>query len=226
MAWDPQAWSDRAWTFVGHCRTLPGDVEVAVDIWPPLSEEEADALATQLPLGLPASLRRFLVDGAAYCKCSYVWTPPDSSAIEATIPGETYLYGGPNVIKPTELVELQRTNDGSADTFEEYEPEWESVPQLWRRCTRFLDVRNGDYFGLDTSGSGEDSPVVYLSHDEEESNRVIAPSFESFMETWEQLCYIGPEIWMLAPFLDPVTGYLDATTPKAQQLRSLFGFTP
>jgi len=224
MAWDSRVWIDRVWTFVGNCRALPGRVGVRVNISPPLNEKEADLLATQLPLGLPRPLRAFLVDGARCCRCTIFWAPPDWNVVKAVIPGQIELYAGPRIVAPAELVELQESNNNAAESFEQYWPDWKLVPQLWRRCTRFMDIGNGDYLGLDTSISNEEAPVVYLSHDEEESTRVIAPSFESFMETWEQLCYVGPEIWMLRPFLDPGTGYLTADTPKAEQLRSLFPF--
>ena len=47
-----------------------------------------------------------------------------------------------------------------------------------------------------------------------------------FLKVWEQLCHIGPELWMREPFLDSETGYLRADTKDAALLRDLFRETP
>jgi hypothetical protein len=58
--------------------------------------------------------------------------------------------------------------------------------------------------------------VLYLNH--EEAPSIIAGSFSSFMKAWESLFYVGPEIWMLEPFLNS-SGHLDGTTPAAVEFR-------
>ena len=67
----------------------------------------------------------------------------------------------------------------------------------------------------------ERPPVVYLAHDDD--SIIIAPDFDTFLETWERLCCIGPSIWLLEEFINPETGFLDANTTKAVELRKLFG---
>ena len=57
----------------------------------------------------------------------------------------------------------------------------------------------GYYLALDLSQELEDPPVIYLSH--EELSTKLADSFTSFLENWSRLCYLGPELWMLRPFL-------------------------
>jgi hypothetical protein len=50
------------------------------------------------------------------------------------------------------------------------------------------------------------------------------PSFTAFLTACERLGYLGPEIWMLEPFLDPATGHLDADSEPAQALRWAIGW--
>lgn len=83
---------------------------------------------------------------------------------------------------------------------------------------------NGDYLAAELGKGSDNPPIVYLSHDGD--SRLLAPSLMDFLKVWEQLCYIGPELWMLEPFLDSETGYLRADTKDAALLRDLFRETP
>ena len=44
----------------------------------------------------------------------------------------------------------------------------------------------------------------------------------AFLTTWERLCYLGPEEWLLRPFADEA-GHLDAESERAARLRELLG---
>ncbi len=79
----------------------------------------------------------------------------------------------------------------------------------------------GSYLGVRATGKA-DPPVIYLAHDDE--SREIASSFTAFLTAWERLGYLGPEIWMLEPFLHPATGHLDADSESAQTFRRAFQF--
>jgi hypothetical protein len=47
------------------------------------------------------------------------------------------------------------------------------------------------------------SSAAILGHDYEECPVTpISPSFVQFLSEWETICYAGPEIWLLAAFLE------------------------
>jgi len=95
--------------------------------------------------------------------------------------------------------------------------------QIWRETVPFLDVGNGDYLALHVGGDKRDCPVVYLCHDDPQRPVTeISPSFEKFMSDWEDLCYVGPEIWLLQAFLqENGDGPLLADQAKARRWREI-----
>jgi hypothetical protein len=82
-----------------------------------------------------------------------------------------------------------------------------------------LFIKNGDFIALDERTASEDPAVVYLSHDHE--SKRITPSFTAFLRVWERLHYVGPESWMIEPFLDD-DGFLSSDTEAADTLRRAY----
>jgi len=110
-----------------------------------------------------------------------------------------------------------------ADSFDEYMgPTCAEDSKLWHRCVPFAPVGNGDHLGLDIGASDQAPPVAYLCHDGEGESRIIAPTFDNFLQTWEDLYYVGPAIWILHQFIDPVTGFLCSQSAGARELRQMF----
>ncbi len=61
----------------------------------------------------------------------------------------------------------------------------------------FYAIGNGDFLALDNQGA-----VIYLAYESVEHHGVLlGRDFVSFMDQWSQIGCIGPEIWMLEPFL-------------------------
>jgi SMI1/KNR4 family protein SUKH-1 len=89
---------------------------------------------------------------------------------------------------------------------------------IWESARPFLNLNNGDYLALDFRVATE-PPVVYLNHDDE--SVTIAPSFDEFLRSWERLCYVGPEHWLLLEFVG-ADGFLDGDSPGAARLCELF----
>jgi hypothetical protein len=59
-----------------------------------------------------------------------------------------------------------------------------------------------------------------MCHDAESG--AMASSFTSFLAAWEKLCYIGPEFWVLRPYLDRKKN-LNGDSKEALRVRRLFG---
>lgn len=219
---DYHAWVSRAMAFAENCKRLHGDVDIEIDVAPPITAREMESVAQRMSLGLPDPLRRFYVEGAQRCKCTYV-TAPETGDVTSIFPYQSYLYGGARICDANEMPDYQRECEVWAEGFDEYFDERNANDSLlWHRSVPFMTVGNGDHVALDVGSSVSEPPVVYLCHDGEGCSTVIASSFDAFMETWEKLCYVGPAIWLLSDFLDPTTGLICSQTPKAEALRKMF----
>lgn len=216
---DYAAWVQRAKNFTAGLEgRLAGEWEVEGRVAPPMAEPDIAGLESSLGRDLPLSLRSFFQSGSRFCECHYVWTPGSISQdqMNSLFPYNGYIYGGAMLCDAQEIAELLEECRWAAEGFEEA-PEQEAY---WLHALPFAWIRNGDKLGLDMRQK-EKPPVVYLAHDDD--SKVIAPDFDTFLETWERLCYIGPELWLLEEFINPTTGFLDANTAKAIELRKLFG---
>lgn len=205
---DYTGWVQRAEAFIknvalfGNCDELR--VEIAIE--PPLNDSELQQLQANFKMPLPLELQRFWTTASRHCDCSY-YVENDAGIF----------YGDPSFLNavelPKETVSCRNWAEGWADSC----PEDPAQEALWLQSIPFISIGNGDYLGLFVPEAHDNPPVVYLSHDD--VSRIIAPSFTEFLNVWEQLCYIGPEIWILEEHLDS-DGMLDASTPRAEQLRS------
>lgn len=216
---DYASWVQRAKDFTAGLEDrLAGEWEVEGNVAPPMAELDIAGLEGSLRRDLPSSLRGFFQSGSRCCECRYVWTPEGVSQDQMNVlfPSSGYIYGGARLCDAGDLAELLEECRMAAEGFEEA-PEQEAY---WLNALSSAWIRNGDKLGLDMRQK-EKPQVVYLAHDDD--SLVISPDFDTFLETWERLCYIGPEIWLLEEFINPETGFLDANTTKAIELRKLFG---
>jgi hypothetical protein len=82
---------------------------------------------------------------------------------------------------------------------------------------------NGDFIALYDGGNlkGADFPVVYLDHDGCGETKLLAPSFDEFLNAWEKLYYIQAGL-LRGYFTDPVRGTINPESPKKACLDDLF----
>jgi len=67
--------------------------------------------------------------------------------------------------------------------------------------------------------AGATASQTEIAHDDE--SKIVSPSFTTFLQEWQNLRYIGPESWMLDPFLDD-HGNLNSATPSAVEFLQHF----
>lgn len=218
---DYASWVERGRRFVSGLESLPGKVSVSVDVAPPLSNQEADELARSLPMGLPSAIRDFLTKGSSCCDCHYWWEPPARPwpQLNQIFTHQSFIYGGPVLCHATEMVALQECRLDWAEGFDGDDDDSRNDRDLWTRCTPFAHIANGDLLALDTNVPIDDPPVAYLSH--EGGSSIIAPSFTEFLRHWEELSYIGPEIWLLSYWIQQESGFIDSARLKTKMLRDL-----
>jgi hypothetical protein len=215
-----QDWTERVRAFTEALRMLPGEINVTIEIDPPLNAQQIDALAGRWPTGLPTSLRRLWNEGSSRVNCPYVWRPsPDEVPIlNEVFEYNNYIYGGARF----EPAEQTYPGNSGADPDDEDMADvlGKTGLELHCRCAVFLHVGNGDCLGLDPANGADDPPVVYLVHDDDTSS-VISPTFSEFLASWQELCYIGPEFWLLDYWIDRDRGVIDTTKHRTAELRRL-----
>jgi hypothetical protein len=218
-------WIQRALTFAGSCWQLPGETEVEIRALPPLPSEDAKSLASQLRHGLPDPLKRLFMEGSKCFSCSFSLDNYRGRCdVVYSSFGVVSLFGGPKFCPADSLIHLQEEVEGWADGFDLplHQGQCVADSQLWHRCVPFQAMRNGDYLALDTVTLNGQLPVVYLNHDGAGESRIISPSLDAFLDVWEEICYVGPEIWYLAPFFDVGTKMLTSQAPAASAIRKVF----
>jgi hypothetical protein len=137
----------------------------------------------------PAALRKWVEANGGICKFSFSLELPSGEMV-----------GGMSIGEPKEL---QENVKGWID--DTWIAEDEVELEKWSKAVAFAALENGDFLAFEKK-TKEDAPIIYLSHDDE--SKVIAPSFEHFIREWAALGYVGPELWVLEPFLDE-EGFLD-----------------
>jgi hypothetical protein len=219
---DYAAWLRRAELFVRGLKKFPGELHVNVDIAPPLSIDETNALCASLPFELPRPLYDFFTAGSASVDFYFLWEPTelDLPLLWQAIPDEHEVWGGLRCFSACAFGE-----NGWARDIVVRKPD---IPlqdgHLWNECIPFVHIPNGDYLALHVQRDDGRMPVLYLSHDAWDTSSAfeIAPSLEQFLIDWEQLCYIGPEIWLLCHFLnDDDTGPFHVDSPIAVTWREI-----
>lgn len=199
---------------------VAGEVESEVAVAPPLAASALDTLASELARPIPASLRNFLERGSGGFAFRYRWTPTGSQAedIKTVFGGEASAWGGGELCQASSFAEWLA--DCKAWAEETWVAESPDDFAFWTQSFPILRMENADFIALDQRMPLTDPAVVYLSHDDE--SKIIAPSFTAFLREWERLCYVGPESWMIEPFLDD-DGFLSSETEAASTLRRAFG---
>ncbi len=205
---DYNGWIKEAEHFISRVAQTKEDfraVDVEISIQESLSREELHHITNDIGFYIPKELQNFWLQAARSCNIRYV-------CFDAT--GQADIYGEIRFFDPLKLSENLDDCKEWAGIFMEYPDPAQSA--IWLNSLPFQEISNGDYLGLDISIKDDNPPVIYLSHDGD--SQIIASSFTSFLSTWADLCYIGPENWILEPFQDE-KGWIDSTSQKADSLR-------
>jgi len=231
VSFDRAAWVASAGEFM---RGLPDRLdhvdpdELEFEAAPPLKNREFQKLAKALQQPLPEPLKRFLLEGSAEIRFRYCWEPKARSKPRKTLQSlisRKDIWGGAAICPASQIAEMQRICGEYANDPQFWLVDFPDEQALWKRSVPFVMMDNHDFLALDLGPTKrrKNPPVVYLCHDGDSSE--IAPSFDVFMHEWQNVCYVGPEIWLLEPFRDEGTGHLDSQGDAASALRSMFGMT-
>jgi SMI1 / KNR4 family (SUKH-1) len=215
---DCRAWVSRAHAFTIGIRSVPAVTVRSTAVSTGATDSDLRRVEHTVGAALPATLQALFVHGSAALDCAYVFEP-DGNALErltSVLPEETRIFGGARFGPVSDLGDYARAlRAWATDTWVSDTPEQRV---MWESAFPFLSLDNGDFLALDTRAHVDDPSVVYLCHDDD--SFALAPNLWGFLSVWERLCYIGPEHWLLRPFMDE-KGHLDADSTRAAQLRQL-----
>jgi hypothetical protein len=201
-------WSRKLEAFLQ--RITKQDGEAKSTIRPALKAAAVADLAKSIdPIAMPRAYRRFLEEASGGIGLEYHWRP---AGAEDSFSGCACLCVADELAKELQSCKAWATETWIAESEEDQE--------LWLHGLPFAALPDGDYLALDLRPGVDDPPVLYLSHDDASSQ--IAPSFTAFLSAWKRLGYIGPEFWVLEPYLDE-QGHLSAEGEQAEELRRHLG---
>ena len=172
-------------------------------------------------MDIPTALRQFFSEGCGGVDISYTWIPEENTANADSLRrifGKTKaeVWGGGPFCIASDLKEWRRNVEAWAR--ESWVADYPEELAMWMNALPIMELANGDYLGLDLRSGCDNPPVLYLSHDD--NSQILSTCFTDFLTHWAGVCYVGPEIWMLEPFLS-TENLLDSTMANALELKIL-----
>ncbi len=190
-----------------------------LEIAPPASESDLVETEAHLKHPIPSQLRHMFTTFSRHIQFGWDWPNPlDLADLHfprvhggmrlglslQTLPGLQGCLLDIDALRPRERAWIER--------------DYPDVLSFAARAFPFLEVGNGDCLVIDL----QDGRVKYFSHDDpEETGRILGQNFHHFLDQWSALGCLGPEIWMLEPFLDE--NGLNARRTRSQMLRTGLG---
>lgn len=216
---DFAGWVARARAFTLGLDHLPAAEVRSTAVAAPLDEVALGALEDALGAVLPTSLRTFFSRGTSAMDCAYTFKPEGQALdqLRTLLPDESEIFGGARMGPASDLADYSTAvREWARDTWIADEPDQRII---WESALPFVALDNGDYLALDLQDGATDPSVVYLCHDDE--SLLLARNLAEFLAAWERLCYLGPEHWLLGPFI--IDSGLDAESEPAKGLRAMLG---
>ncbi len=212
------AWVEHWCDILTSCWEQNGEIS-PLEMASPASESDIASIEAQLKHPIPSDLRRLFATFSRHIQFGWDWLNP-LDLEEFHFPR---FYGG--IRLGLSLKALPGLQDCLLDTdtlnIQEkawMEADYPDVLSLEAQAFPFLEVGNGDCLVIDL----RDGHVKYLSHDDpDETGKVLGQDFHHFMGQWSALGCLGPEIWILEPFLDE-NGF-NAQGTRSQMLRAKLG---
>ena len=212
------AWGERWCDTLTACWNKNGMIS-PLEIAPPASESDLADIEAHLEHPIPSQLRHMFTTFSQHLQFGWDW-PNQLDLAELHFPR---IYGG--IRLGLSLKTLPRLQDCllNIDALSPQEKAWiendyPDVLSLEAQAFPFLEIGNGDCLVIDL----RDRHVKYLSHDDpDETGRVLGQNFHHFMDQWSVLGCLGPESWMLEPFLDE--NGLNAQGARSHILRTKLG---
>ena len=212
------AWAEHWCDILAACWDQNGEIS-PLEMAPPASESDLAEIEAHLKHSIPSQLRHMFTTFSRHIQFGWDWPHPWDLA-DLHFPR---VHGGMRLGLSLQTLPGLQGCLPDIDALSPQERAWiendyPDVLSLAAQAFPFLEVGNGDCLVIDL----RDHRVKYLSHDDpDETGSVLGRDFHHFMEQWSALGCLGPEVWMLEPFLDE--DGLDARGTRSQMLRTGLG---
>ena len=187
---------------------------------PYADEASIKAVESRIGMTLPKQLRDFFLN---YSQCFEMnaFLPEEFSD---SLPKELKeLFAAHYVIslEEAESNEMMR-RDWVSECFPNEDDEYDKV---WHHKLGIIDVGNGDIISLDIGSNPDNPPVVYLSHDGDDSNgMILGKDFHTFLMNLIMCGGCGMEDWQMIPFISDSEDGIDPDCENAVTFRRLIDF--
>lgn len=187
----------------------------------PCSDEKSiKAVEEQIGMTIPRQLREFFLNFSSGFEM-YAYLPKD---LMDTLPKALQgLFAAQYVISLEEVESNEMIRrDWVTECFPDENDEYDRV---WHNKLGIIDVGNGDIISLDIAADPENPPVVYLSHEGDDSNGcVLGKDFDTFLMNLIMSGGCGMEDWQMMPFIPDSENGIDPDCENAVLFRKLIGF--
>ena len=187
---------------------------------PCANEVSIKAVEDHIGMTLPKQLRNFFLN-FSQCFEMNAFLPEEFSD---SLPKELReLFAAHYVIslKEVESNEMIR-RDWVSECFPNEDNEYDKV---WHHKLGMIDVGNGDIISLDIGSNPDNPPVVYLSHEGDDSNGIIlGKDFDTFLMNLVMSGGCGMEDWQIEPFISDSENGIDPDCENAKTFRKLIDF--
>ncbi|MBQ8923021.1 MAG: SMI1/KNR4 family protein [Oscillospiraceae bacterium] len=187
----------------------------------PCSDEaRIKAVEERIGITLPQQLREFFLNFSG-CFEMYAFLPDEFCD---ALPKELKeIFAAQYVISLEEVENNEMIRrDWVSECFPDEDDEYDKV---WHHKLGIIDVGNGDIISLDIGSNPYNPPVVYLSHEGDDSNgMILGKDFNSFLMDLILSGGCGMEDWQMMPFIPDSENGIDPNCENAATFRKLIGF--
>lgn len=195
--------------------SIGAETELVVE--EPASLMEVELMENRMKRKLPIQIREFFLQYSKNCKF-WAWLPD-----EFELPKELcQIFSAYFSIS---LEEIALAEDEREMWVESCFPNEEDVyDAIWHHKLGFMEVSNGDIIAFDTKENEINPPVVYLSHDGDNSHGyILGKDFNTYFEQLLLVGACGNECWQVEPFfLDAQSGIV-SDCENAKEYRRRIG---
>ncbi|TWU49036.1 SMI1 / KNR4 family protein [Rubripirellula tenax] len=177
-------------------RARDGNVDQKPKVYKPINERQLATLRRKVGGRLPSEFEHVLTHYAR--KVSFSWDLMESP-LSDDFPDELRECCGCFA----DLWDVATLPEFAVVAAKNCQSEMPYFHEAFNQRLPFIETGNGDYIAFDMRNGTEECPIVYLSHENDEShNRVLGQNFVEFLLRWSGVGCVGPDFPYLEAFYD------------------------
>lgn len=163
MIWD--SWKEKWEQTCQAVRNMGGKSEGFI-VKKVAKEEDVVTVEKKIGLKLPDSFRKVVLEYAS--GVDFYWSLPDDLNLPEELKG---IFAGQYSWSLNDIPEINQSKDGWVK--ECFPNEDDPYDKVWHNKLGLMEVGNGDFIAFDLKKYPNNSPIVYLSHDDGEGHGYV-----------------------------------------------------